>query len=722
MRDMWKQWLRQTGPVLRRPRWDIGVVVALAIFCIFLLLNARSSGEHAVSAVVGIEFLRSDGELLSLRQYATNDFGREVIATEASLLCSELFLRKAQERLDGELKPSGSSPEPRARTEWSGKSNRPFPDWQFAAEGICLQASGKDATQMAKLLNETADVYREERNRLFPAPPGCKGIKATLVRKALPPGRFWILASLIPCALSACLLGLAVAVFRSRKLAGAHLDVASVFLAWLALLFGIAIRISSFDWVVALAGAILSASLIAGGVGCIALAEARKSAVPPTLLRVTFITACVICLGYGVLDTLTSPVWHWDSVRAKVEIVNPAGSQQLPAGYDHRFIEAECELIQSRAITGRVVEKSDLKSALSSSYGFSLNQREAEEIVNGRIAAKPVKGTSLIDIRYCDVQSGEAGSQAKQVAEVYRGYWRDRSQSNSATRVAVTVLDSGQSVETQNQIESAHDGWRLTNQLLSALFVLGGALCVAWLGRNPRLLWCLPLMLVAYLLVMGVASITSSLTPEVFTAACQVRIWPPMMGAPQFQTQNSSNSGVSLIERERGTAGSDEVLSRVVQAFDQNVVFKKGRGENWKDKKVQEKLAWLREHLNIIPVQRAYLLRFVASAGDRDLAAEIANLAATAFCESKAVPSESAGLVQENLMVEIMDRAVAHGRPESNSGPVLVGLAAGGGSIALITVGAVISYIGFLVQRIRQNRESPQTGEGFAAIGMPLQD
>lgn len=698
MPDFWKQWLR-------RPRWDVGAVVALIIFCAFLLRDACSPREQVISAVVKLAFVLVDGEVLSPRQYATNAVGWSVFRTEASLLSSALMVRRAQERLDSKLKASETSPQRTDGIRGKEDAGMALPEWTFVPDGVCITASAKDTALTVNLLNEIFEVYQDERNRLFPAPPGCKGVEATLVRKAYLPSRFWNLASIIPCALSACLLGLAAAIFRSRKPAGAYLDVASLFLAWLSLLFGIAIRISAFDMAVALAGAILWASLIAGGEGCIVLAASRKFPVPPKLLRIIYVSACVLCLGYGVLEKFISPNLLWDSARVKVEIVDSTGSRQLSAGYDQRFIETECELIQSRTITGRVVEELELREALSSYHGLQLTQLEANEILNQRILAKPVKGTSLIDIHYRDVPAHGAGRVAMALAEAYQYYWKGRLQTNSGIRAAVTVLGSCQSFKRENQIKRAHDGWMLTDQLLHALFVLGGALCVAWLGRRPRLVWLIPPMLLAYLVAWGALSIMSSLRPEVYAAVCQVRIWPPRTEAPQTQTRDSNDSADPLIERERRTAGSDEVLSRVVHALDRNAIFEKGQGENWKQLKTPEKLVWLREHLNILPVQDAFLLRFVASADNREHAVEIANLAATTYCESKTLPVEKTGLIHENLLVEIMDRAVPPKWPKTSSSPFMHGLAAGSDYTALAGIGAVIGYIGFLVQRAQKTQE-----------------
>ena len=701
------QWLRQAMPNVRRPRWDVGVIVAVALFCIFLLRHAFSPGQQVVSMVVDLIFVQPDGGSQSMRQYATNSYGLEAIGTEAALLCSELILLKAEARLDkdGELERKSFRPFPRAHQ--SARSGSRFPEWRFASRGIRLQAVGKAGAETAQLLNEIVAVYQAERKDLLPAPPGCSEVQAKVLRSAAPSARFANLELLLPFTASAGLLGLAAALFGFRRPKEVELGLVSMFIAWMSLLFGLGIWIRSLDWVVMFAGAILGSSLITGAWSCIALTASNKPAVAPWLLKVTFVVSSIGCLGFGWLEKMVSPTWLLDSGRVLVGIVNPAGSQLLPETYNPRFIETECELIQMSAITGGLFKEPHFQRRLSHFHSFGLNRREAEERVRRRLSAKPVKGTGLIEISFYDEESyDDVPDKVRSIASAYRSYWERRSQTNDSTRVGVTLLNSARSPEKFSQFTRAQEGRAITDRLLSALYVLGGALCVAWLAKKPRMLWCFPAVVSAYLLIMGVLLIASTLAPEVYAAACQVRISPLKNATYQGAGSRSRSLTDAQVARECEMAISDRVLRDMLESLDANDDFKRTHREVWLNRGDADKLAWLRQQVRVVMAENTFLLCFVAESDSPRFAAEIANLAGKSYCKFSALLPHSNDSASGHWVAEIVDPATPPLRPSRNSLPLLDCLSAGFGCLLLLSVGATIAYVGMLIQRARRNRES----------------
>ncbi len=96
-------------------------------------------------------------------------------------------------------------------------------------------------------------------------------------------------------------------------------------------------------------------------------------------------------------------------------------------GYDPYFIQTEFELIQSELILGKVVEDLDLNREWGKKYagGDLLKTPETILMLKGRLDLRPVRNTSLIEIRVFSEKPDEAAKIANTIADVYKKHRLD---------------------------------------------------------------------------------------------------------------------------------------------------------------------------------------------------------------------------------------------------------------------------------------------------------
>lgn len=664
--------------------WSVGGGVGLAVFSVCLLVSMRSPREYAATALLKLDFICKNVAPLSSDQYATNGPGCGPLITEARFLRSELLLRKAQER----LKPGAYTPEAGAAMQ-DGLQTRLVP------QGIQIRAIGRDAGETAALVNAVAEVYRDERNRLAPAPPGCQALSIAILRSAESSGSPVYIGPLFRSVLGAVFVGFAAARLFSRKSPAFGSPFLSTFLFWLSLLFGLAVLISPLELAVVLTGATLLAFEVAAGDACVALVASLEPSVPAKLLRYAFRSACILFIGAGIVLELLTPAGFWSSARVRVSVETPAINGELPISYDPRFVETECALICSRFISSQGVDRLQLKRALNRIWQYDLTQDQAAEIVARCTKAKMVPDTSLIDISYWGRRHDALEAAANNIAEVYRDYWDRKPGTNQARRVTVKILDSTMPSRRERQMIWSQYCHAVTKQLLFALFGIAGVLCVAAMARNPVQLYLIPLFAIVYLGVLGASAILTSLMPRVHTATCLVRIWPPGTASNAPAGERQSDNPVALLQRECKVATSELVLAKAVQALSANPGFIKEERENWETMSSSERQRLLKQRLRATPVADTFLVRLAAAAENPGVAAMVANAIGAAYCEVR-----NAG--PDKLEVEILDRAISPMWPKSSSGPVADGLLAALGYIAVFLAGAGIGYIGYLVEKVRR--------------------
>ena len=107
----------------------------------------------------------------------------------------------------------------------------------------------------------------------------------------------------------------------------------------------------------------------------------------------------------ATLVTFILPESFSSTARIKIERdqtdITAMADRGGAVGYDPYFIQTEFELIQSEVILGTVIERLDLNKEWGKKYanGDLLKTPETMTLLKGRIDLRPVRNTSLIEIR-----------------------------------------------------------------------------------------------------------------------------------------------------------------------------------------------------------------------------------------------------------------------------------------------------------------------------------
>jgi polysaccharide biosynthesis transport protein len=126
----------------------------------------------------------------------------------------------------------------------------------------------------------------------------------------------------------------------------------------------------------------------------------------------------------ATLVTFILPESYSSTARIKVErdqsdIATLAG-QQVMSTYDPYFIQTEFEVIQSEVVLGRVVEQLNLNEIWGKRYGGQkFTTTETMAVLKKQIDLRPVRNTSLIEIRVFSEQPEEASKIANKIAQTY---------------------------------------------------------------------------------------------------------------------------------------------------------------------------------------------------------------------------------------------------------------------------------------------------------------
>jgi capsular polysaccharide biosynthesis protein len=153
----------------------------------------------------------------------------------------------------------------------------------------------------------------------------------------------------------------------------------------------------------------------------------------PTLrntLVTLFGTVVVLVVGLSVLLVFLAPEQYQSLARIKVE---QTGSDNTPEAYrrykvgtyDPYFIRKQFGLIQSESILSRVAKALNLAESWgkASAGGAPLNESDTVKLLKQRLhLRRPVRNTSLIEVRVCSQNPTEASAIANMLAETYREF------------------------------------------------------------------------------------------------------------------------------------------------------------------------------------------------------------------------------------------------------------------------------------------------------------
>jgi uncharacterized protein involved in exopolysaccharide biosynthesis len=140
----------------------------------------------------------------------------------------------------------------------------------------------------------------------------------------------------------------------------------------------------------------------------------------------------VVFLSVAVTSTLVTfilPESYCSTARVKLNqdvtaAAGKAGPSALSTVYDPYFIQATFELMQSELILGKVIESLDLNKQWGKKYanGATLRTSETLSLLKARMDLRPVRNTSLVEIRVYSEQPAEAAKLANAVVDAFRDY------------------------------------------------------------------------------------------------------------------------------------------------------------------------------------------------------------------------------------------------------------------------------------------------------------
>jgi succinoglycan biosynthesis transport protein ExoP len=147
----------------------------------------------------------------------------------------------------------------------------------------------------------------------------------------------------------------------------------------------------------------------------------------------------------ATLVTFVLPESYSSTARIRVERdqsdISPLlMGQQMSGFYDPYFIQTEFEVIQSQVVLNRVIEALDLNKVWGKKYGQVLKTDETIELLKRQMDLRPVRNTSIIEIRVYDENPEQAARIANKVAEAYRDYRKEERQKLTGGGIEALVI------------------------------------------------------------------------------------------------------------------------------------------------------------------------------------------------------------------------------------------------------------------------------------------
>lgn len=133
----------------------------------------------------------------------------------------------------------------------------------------------------------------------------------------------------------------------------------------------------------------------------------------------------------ATLVTFILPESFSSMARIKVERdrsdIGDLSGQPMIGSYDPYFIQTEFEVIQSEVVLGKVIEALNLNEKWGKKYngGQRFSTTETMGLLKRQIDLRPVRNTSLIEIRVYSDNPDEAAQVANEIAKTYKAYRLD---------------------------------------------------------------------------------------------------------------------------------------------------------------------------------------------------------------------------------------------------------------------------------------------------------
>src|SRR5258708_7477435 len=130
----------------------------------------------------------------------------------------------------------------------------------------------------------------------------------------------------------------------------------------------------------------------------------------------------------ATLVTFILPESYSSMTRIKIERdvpdVQGLADRSPMGGYDPYFIQSEFEVIQSELVLGKVIKDLDLNAEWGKKYagGERLKTPETMQLLKQKMDLRPVRNTTLIEIRVFSENRDEAAKLADAIAEAHRDH------------------------------------------------------------------------------------------------------------------------------------------------------------------------------------------------------------------------------------------------------------------------------------------------------------
>lgn len=505
--------------------------------------------------------------------------------------------------------------------------------------------------------------------------------------------------------LFAVALGLTSAFWPASQPPDSWRRFAGRFFLWLTLWLGAALVFTQLSPGLILTGAATLAFLAAAADGCIDWTLSQAPPVHAKLLPCTFRTASVLLVGF----TFMWPFGAWDKprdiARVKVSIPGNRADRKLAAD-DPRLLATESRLLRSAPILSPLDDVSSRKalSRALSGTDYTLTPNETVRIRSGRTRATPVDQTNLLEIEYRGEERSRL-STATQIAEQYQRYWQSRADSNAPVRLEITPLALRSTTAARDRLIEAYYAAALTMRFLSSLLVLAGAACAVLLARKPANLYLLLAAALLYLVAFGLATLGQALQSASYSATCIIRFWPPALNAEPANHKPRTDAVWAPLLPERRLALSHPVLTLAARTLESDASFIGRHRRLFSASPDTNRLQcsrWIAKHLEVVPVANSFMLDFRSTTQQREDAADVANAVAEAFCQLRS----EAPKTQAQPAAEIMCRAIPPVTPDNPPNLLLASLSNGGGDFGWFLLGAAVGCLGFLVEKLRRQRQS----------------
>jgi uncharacterized protein involved in exopolysaccharide biosynthesis len=174
-------------------------------------------------------------------------------------------------------------------------------------------------------------------------------------------------------------------------------------------------------------------------------------ATPPRFSASIVFAVWLLIVLIGTIATFLLPESYVSTARIKIERDHPEiqgmSEPAVANTYDPYFIQTECEVLQSEAVLSNVVYNLHLNKIWGKQYsapGEELTTRASITILKQQIDLRPVRNTSLIEIRVFSDKPEEAAHIANEIAGAYQSY---RKEQRTALKLgAINVLKEQQAL------------------------------------------------------------------------------------------------------------------------------------------------------------------------------------------------------------------------------------------------------------------------------------